>query len=110
MSRVPWDLFQDRQPRAIGVGAIVQVAGPADGDELAAMKYVLKRRVSKQKPAGAYASMVARDAGRPEVYFAFRMKPMHATSPLPWRLNPPAVIQAGRASAHSRWTVRSSWS
>jgi hypothetical protein len=59
------------------------------------MQYVLKRLVSKQKPAGAYASIVARDAGHPEVYFAFRMKPMRATSPRPWRLNPPAGIQAG---------------
>jgi hypothetical protein len=27
--------------------------------------------VSKQKPRGDYAATVARDAGRPEVYFAF---------------------------------------
>jgi hypothetical protein len=32
---------------------------------------VLKRLVSKQKPAGDYAATVVRDTGRPEVYFAF---------------------------------------
>ena len=32
---------------------------------------VLKRLVSKQKPVGDFASTVVRDAGRPEVYFAF---------------------------------------
>jgi hypothetical protein len=72
MSRVPWHLFEGRQPQAhLVVGAIVQVAGSADGDELAATQYVLKRLVSKQKPAGDYAATVVRDTGRPEVYFAF---------------------------------------
>jgi hypothetical protein len=72
MSRVPWHLFEGLQPQAhLVVGAIVQVAGAADGDELAATQYVLKRLVSKQKPAGDYAAAVVRDTGRPEVYFAF---------------------------------------
>ena len=72
MSRVPWHLFQDRQPRAhLVVGALVEVAGSDCGDELAITQYVLKRLVSKQKPVGDYAATVARDAGRPEVYFAF---------------------------------------
>jgi hypothetical protein len=72
MSRVPWHLFEGLQPQAhLVVGAIVQVAGAADGDELAATQYVLKRLVSKQKPAGDYAATVVRDTGRPEVYFAF---------------------------------------
>jgi hypothetical protein len=72
MSRVPWHVFQDRQPRAhLVVGAIVRVAGSDDGDELAVMQYVLKRVVSNQKPAGDYAATVARDGGRPEAYFAF---------------------------------------
>jgi hypothetical protein len=72
MSRVPWHLFQDRQPRAhLVVGALVQVAGSDDGDELAVTLFVLRRLVSKQKPAGDYAATVARDGGHPEVYFAF---------------------------------------
>jgi hypothetical protein len=35
------------------------------------VQYVLKRLVSKQKPVGDFAATVVRDAGRPEVYFAF---------------------------------------
>jgi hypothetical protein len=72
MSRVPWHLFQDRQPRAhLVVGAIVQADGPVGGEELTAAQSVLTRLVRKQKPAGEYAATVVRDAGRPEVYFAF---------------------------------------
>jgi hypothetical protein len=72
MSRIRWHLFQDRQPRAhLVVGALVEVAESEHGDELAVAQYVLKRWVSKQKPAGDYAASVARDGGRPEVYFAF---------------------------------------
>ena len=72
MSRVPWHLFQDRQARAhLVVGALVEVAEPKHGDELAVAQYVLKRLVSNQKPSGDYAATVARDGGRPEVYFAF---------------------------------------
>ena len=70
MSRVPWHLFQDRQPRAhLVVGALVEAA--TDGDELAATMYLLKRLVGQQKPAGDYAATVARDAGHPQMYFAF---------------------------------------
>jgi len=72
MSRVPWPLFQNRQPRAhLVVGTLAEVAATDDGDELAVTQYVLKRLVSNQKPVGDYAATVARDAGRPEVYFAF---------------------------------------
>jgi hypothetical protein len=70
MSRVPWHLFQDRQPRAhLVVGALVEVA--TDGDELAATLNLLKRLVRQQTLAGDYAATVARDAGRLEMYFAF---------------------------------------
>ena len=72
MSRVPWHLFEYRQPGAhLVVGALVEVAASDYGDELAVAQYVLKRLVSKQRPAGDYAATVARDGGRPEVYFAF---------------------------------------
>jgi hypothetical protein len=69
-SKVPWHLFQARQPRAhLVVGALAEVA--ADGDELAATLNLLKRLVRQQKPAGDYATTLARDSGRPEMYFAF---------------------------------------
>jgi hypothetical protein len=72
MSRVPWHLFEYRQPRAhLVVGALDEVVASDNGDELAVAQYALKRLVSKQRPAGDYAATVARDAGHPEVYFAF---------------------------------------
>lgn len=72
MSRVSWSLFQDRQPRAhLIVAVIVQADGPAGGDELTAAQSVLLRLARKQKPASDYASTVVRDAGRPEIYLAF---------------------------------------
>jgi hypothetical protein len=72
MSRVPWHLFQDRQPRAhLVVGVIVQADGPPGGDELTAAQSVLLRVMRKQKPGGDYASTVVRDAGRQEIYLAF---------------------------------------
>ena len=72
MSRVPWHLFEYRQPGVhLVVGALVEVAASDYGDELAVAQYVLKRLVSNQRPAGDYAATVARDGGRPEVYFAF---------------------------------------
>jgi len=70
MSRVPWHLFQDRQPRVhLVVGALGDAA--TDGDELTATLYVLMRVIRQQKPAGDYAATVVRDAGRPEIYLAF---------------------------------------
>ena len=72
MSRVPWHLFQDRQPRAhLVVGAADQAEGPVAGDELKTFHSLLTRLVAKQEPAGDYAATVVRDAGRPEVHFAF---------------------------------------
>ena len=69
MSRVPWHLSQDRRPHAHLVAGAIEVA--ADGDELAAALNLLKRLVRQQKPAADYAASMARDAGRPEIYFAF---------------------------------------
>jgi hypothetical protein len=72
MSRVPWHLFQDRQPRAhLVVGALVQTDEPVGGDELTVAQSVLTRLASKHAPAGDYAATVVRDTGRREVYFAF---------------------------------------
>jgi hypothetical protein len=72
MSKIPWHLFQDRHLRAhLVVGAAAQLEGPAVGDELKAIHSLLRRLVAKQKPVGDYAASVVRDAGRPEVHFAF---------------------------------------
>jgi hypothetical protein len=53
------------------VGAVVQADGPVGCEELTAAQSVLTRLVRKQEQAGDYAATVVRDAGRPEVYFAF---------------------------------------
>jgi hypothetical protein len=72
MSRVPWHLFQHRQPHAhVVVGAIVQANGPAGLNDSTAALAVLRRVARKQNPAGNYAATVVREAGWPEVYFAF---------------------------------------
>lgn len=72
MSRVPWHLFQDRQPLAhLVVGAIVQADELAGLNDSTAALAVLRRLARMQKPAGDYASTVVREAGLPEVYFAF---------------------------------------
>jgi hypothetical protein len=69
MSRVPWHLFKDRQ---LGAHLVVGAAdGPVGVEELTAAQSVLTRLVRKQEPAGDYAATVVRDAGHPEVYFAF---------------------------------------
>jgi hypothetical protein len=72
MSRVPWHPFQDRQPRAhLVVGAAAHAEGQVAGDELKAFHSLLTRLVTKQEPVGDYAATMVRDAGRPEVHFAF---------------------------------------
>jgi hypothetical protein len=72
MSKVPWHLFQDRRQRAhLVVGAIVQADGPAGLSDSTAALAVLRRLARQQKPAGDYAATVFREAGWPEVYFAF---------------------------------------
>ena len=72
MSRVPWPLIQDRQPRAhLVVGVVAQSEGPAEGDQLNAARNLLIRLVKQQKLGGDYAATVVRDTGRPEVHFAF---------------------------------------
>jgi hypothetical protein len=72
MSRVPWHLFKDRQPRAhLVVGALVQTDEPVGGDELTAAQFILTRLTRKHAPACDYAATMVRDTGRREVYFAF---------------------------------------
>ena len=53
------------------VGAIFEANEPAGLADFAAALAVLRRLARKQKPAGDYAAAVMRDAGWPEVYFAF---------------------------------------
>ena len=60
-----------RAPILLIVGVLVLADGPAGDDEWAAAQSVLLRLVRKQKPSCNYASMVARDAGRQEIYLAF---------------------------------------
>jgi hypothetical protein len=99
MSRVPWHLFQDRQPRAhLIVGALVQADGPVGGDELTAIQSVLTRLVRKHVPAGNYAATVVRDTGRPEVYFAFDDETDARTFT--------AAVKAEAIESHSGWASR----
>jgi hypothetical protein len=72
MSRVPWPKFLHRQPQAhLVVGSVIQEDGPVGGSELQGALTILRRLVINQKPAGDYATMVARDTGWPELYVAF---------------------------------------
>jgi hypothetical protein len=107
MPRVPWHLFQDRQARAHLIVAAVEQADVA-GDQLNAVQALLKRLVSWQKPAGDYAAMLVRAAGRPESIGLSRMKAMPTGSLLPSTLRRLPATRGGRASAHSSWTARSS--
>jgi hypothetical protein len=74
MSRVPWHLFEDRQPQAHLVAAMLN-AGPtgADPDSREA-QLVIVRLVRAQKPVSYYAATVVRHTGRPEVHLAFEDK------------------------------------
>jgi hypothetical protein len=72
MSKIPWHLIQDRNLRAhLVVAAIVQ-PDALGGDELTEAQVVLRHLANEQKPTGDYAATLLRDAGRPEVHFAFR--------------------------------------
>jgi hypothetical protein len=93
MSRVPWHLFEERQPRAHLVAGSIEVA--ADGNELAAALNLLKRLVRQQKPAADYTATMARDAGRPEIYFAFDDEADAREFA--------ALLNAGPAGGHPGW-------
>jgi hypothetical protein len=70
MSRVPWHLFKDRQPRAHLLVAAIE-ADRSVGPDLQEAQSVLQRFVRRQKPSIDYATTVVREAGRPEIYLAF---------------------------------------
>jgi hypothetical protein len=71
MSKVPWILFQGREPQLhLVVGALTPDASSGD-KKLPVVQQLLLRLVRSQKPAGDFASTVVRDAGSPQMYFAF---------------------------------------
>jgi hypothetical protein len=74
MSRVPWHLFKDRQPRAHLVAAVLRAAPTAADPNPREAQGVLVRLVRAQRPASYYATTVVREAGRPEVHLAFEDK------------------------------------
>jgi hypothetical protein len=99
MSRVPWHLFEDRQPRAhLVVGVVAQAEGPVGRDELDAVRNLLNRLVRQQKPGGDYAATVVRDAGRPEVYLAFQEEADARKLA--------AAVQAEAADSHPGWATQ----
>jgi hypothetical protein len=109
MSKVPWHLFQPRQPKAhLVVGAIVQANGPAALNDSTAALAVLRRLAGKQRPAGDYTATVVREASWPEVYSLSLMRQTLKDSPRPSRQKPWRTILAGPASAHSKSTAQSS--
>jgi hypothetical protein len=55
----------------LSLAVIVLADGAAGGDELTGAQSVLLRLVRTHKLVGDHAATVVRDAGRPEVYFAF---------------------------------------
>src|SRR5258707_2851310 len=74
MSRVPWHLFKDRQPRAHLVAAVLRAAPTAADPDPREAQGVLVRLVRAQRPASYYATAVVREAGRPQVHLAFEDK------------------------------------
>jgi hypothetical protein len=74
MSRVLWRVFNDHQPRAHLVAAVVR-ADPTGADpDPRVVQMVLERLVRVQKPASYYATTVVREAGTSEVHLAFEDK------------------------------------
>jgi len=74
MSRVPWHLFKDRQPRAHLVAAVLRAAPTAADPDPREAQGVLVRLVRAQRPTSYYATTAVREAGRPEVHLAFEDK------------------------------------
>jgi hypothetical protein len=71
MSRVPWHIFKDRNPRAHLVAASVRAAEPVGGSDLKIALTILQRLIKKLAPSGDYATSIVRDTGGPEVHLAF---------------------------------------
>jgi hypothetical protein len=94
MSRVPWHLFEERQPRAhLVVGALSDLA--AGGDDLATTLNLLKRLIRELKFKGDYAATVSREAGRPEIYLAFDDEGEAKQFA--------SAFEAGPAASHAGW-------
>ena len=74
MSRVPWHLFKDRQPRAHLVVAVLRADHLGGEPNPRAAQIVLAQIVKIQKPSSYYATTVVREAGRPQVHLAFEDK------------------------------------
>jgi hypothetical protein len=70
MSRVPWPIIKERQPRAHLVVATME-ADCLVGPDLKAAQQLLQRFITEQKPSSDYATTVVREAGRPELYISF---------------------------------------
>ena len=71
MSRVPWHVFKDRNPRAHLVAASLQAAEAVGSADLKTAQTVLQRFIRKLAPAADYATTIVRDGGQPEVHLAF---------------------------------------
>jgi hypothetical protein len=74
MSKVPWQLFQDRQPRAHLVVAVLRTDQLGGEPNPRGAQIVLANLLENQKPSSYYATTVLRKAGQPEVYLAFEDK------------------------------------
>jgi hypothetical protein len=74
MSKVPWQLFQDRQPRAHLVVAVLRTDQLGGEPNPRGAQIVLANLLENQKPSSYYATTVLRKAGHPEVYLAFEDK------------------------------------
>ena len=74
MSRVPWQLFQDRQRRAHLVVAVLRSDQLGGEPNPRAAQVVLANLLKIQKPSSYYATTVLREAGQPEVHLAFEDK------------------------------------
>jgi hypothetical protein len=72
------------------------ISGPAGLEDSTAALAALRRLATQQKPVSDYAATVIREAGWPELYFAFDDEADAKNS------NPSRAILDGRASAHSR--------
>jgi hypothetical protein len=71
MSKAPWHHFKHLQPRAhLLVGLMPPDLSFGTG-EMRAVQNVVLRLIGQQRPSGRYSATVVRDAGRPEMYFAF---------------------------------------
>jgi hypothetical protein len=74
MSKVPWQLIQDRHPRAHLVVAVLRADQLGGEPNPRAAQIVLAHILRIQKPSSFYATTVVREAGHPQVHLAFEDK------------------------------------